>query len=1014
MLSIVTLFLLVCAVQAILMDYHHFSDFDRESNLKALLAGAKPSPRYWPVLLLDVCSQALFGLLILEILPITSSTDPLMRLLSALPFLILVFLLGTLWNHFLNAILIRLPDARNLARQLIGLLLGGIVIVAAILFAISIAIVPNFPFAWQLWLTGLPQILPLASLLFLGLFLLRQLAFFFRAIPVGGTYLHAAFSTFLLTFFIENCGQVIGKPLGLTAWPGLIGIQNIVLGTGIVGMLALFLASMLPGPKKQDDGLESLPLVTAQSEKIEPEMMVDDNLCKMSYGDLRVEMIHSPFGVRVLNSRDEIICQLADKGLSMDRVLYSYQSYPVLFTGNLLKSKWTINSRPINRPTYIRAEGNALIAELWDLKLRITFFASDIVRIEVAPGKTTTSAGESKALSIAFDAPSDAHYLGFGQRFTRIDQHGQEIPFLQEEGGVGYGMLRSILQPIFGKRGSFPSGEQATSFPVPFFLTSRENGPTCGIFWNSYLPAWVSAGKKGRTRLTVLENKLDLFVCTGPDAPAAIRQYTHLTGLPTPPPPWVFLPWKSRTGSITEEDVREDIHKFRELDIPLAHVGVEHWQEIRGSYEFSPRWYPKVDELVKEANQNGYRITAWQFPYMNEGSQTYREGVRNGFFLLNSLGLPYQQRIFQGAATVVDYTNPLASAWHEKLMAENLFGRGFQGTMTDYGESIPPDAIFANGMSGLEMRNAYPVLYVQAVQRAAQSILGEDHLNYPRAGFAASQRFINAQWQGDQDTAWDEGDGLPAAVRAMLNISMCGFPVIGSDIGGWHDWLTPFTTKELFLRWAEVGAYSPLMRAHGGPRGGNREPWRFDEETVEIYRRLSEEHVCLFPYLYSLAEDSKHTGFPLMRHPSLIWPNVPELYRVEDAWMLGEALYVAPVVNQGVTTRMIFLPPGGWWSLSENKPVEGGTEIRVDAPLGKTPLFLRRGFLLPRFAHAFDTFDETKNGRRGSFGDELEVWTYPGEETIQFELFDRSILTFKDGQGSLSGEPRKVEWKIFK
>jgi len=232
----------------------------------------------------------------------------------------------------------------------------------------------------------------------------------------------------------------------------------------------------------------------------------------------------------------------------------------------------------------------------------------------------------------------------------------------------------------------------------------------------------------------VLDDTLDLYVCAGPAPLDVIAQYTALTGRTDTPPAWVFLPWKTRTGPVTEDDTFEDMREFRKLNIPLAQVGIEHWQDIRGSYEFSKQWWPHIDDLIAKARADGYRVHIWHFPYMNAGATTHREGVKRGYFIRNRLGLPYQQRIFHGIATVVDHSNPRAAAWHAEIVAKTFHARGIQGVMTDYAESIPPDSVFYNGQSGLAMRNAYPVMYCEAMKRAASSVLGDDYVLYPRAG----------------------------------------------------------------------------------------------------------------------------------------------------------------------------------------------------------------------------------------------------------------------------------------
>jgi alpha-glucosidase (family GH31 glycosyl hydrolase) len=817
----------------------------------------------------------------------------------------------------------------------------------------------------------------------------------------------------------------------MLAWYGLQGLEGITLGLCALAVFWLALAWRLPGPQRRADAIDPPPLVVGQPADINPTIAITGNSATLASKRVQVHVTRAPFDVVVKDVHGQVLWQVAPGGFTRDLLLQKIISIPLLYTGNTFKFKWRAWSKPVTQVTHIEAQGNALIVTFKKAILRFTFHADDILRVEFNHTSRLTPHA-----SIAFLAPVDAHYLGFGQRFNRVDQRGEEVYFLVEEGGVGYAGLAPRLKHIFGERGTWPNGEQCTGFPVPFGLVSREHGPTIGLFWNTYHPSWITLpnyatcntqyairntqyairNTQYTSRLTVLDDHLDLYLCAGPTGLDAIRQYTALTGRPLVPPPWVMLPWKTRTGPVTEADTFEDIKRFRELDIPLAHVGIEHWQEIRGSYEFSRQWYPHIDDLIATARRNGMRITVWHFPYMNAGAATHREGVRRGCFLLNRLGLPYQQRIFHGIAAVIDYSNPHAAAWHESIVKRAFYTRGFHGAMTDYAESVPPDCVCYNGQSGLAMRNAYPVMYCESMQRAVRDVWGDDYVIYPRAGYAASQRYINVQWPGDQDTDWDDGDGLPAAVRAMLNVSLCGFPVHGSDIGGWYDWFTPITTKELYIRWAEVGAYSPLMRAHGGPIGRNREPWKFDAETVEIYRALSEEHVKLFPYLYSLACEAARTGAPIIRHPALLWPEQADLYKIEDAWMMGEALYIAPVVRQGQTRREVILLPGEWWSLTDNKPVSGPARITVDAPLGQTPRFLRRGYILPRFRRAFDTFDQpTGDGKAnvGSLDDDLEVWLYPSQGMAAFNLFDGTALRAEKQSRPESVGKRRVTWKIY-
>ncbi len=261
-----------------------------------------------------------------------------------------------------------------------------------------------------------------------------------------------------------------------------------------------FLRGDCLGAQKYADSVEPPPLVVAELASIKPSIAITEQGATLASASVRVEVTRAPFGVVVKNAQGQTLWQLAERGLTRDLVLQKILSIPVLYTGNTIKMEWRAFGQPVTEVTDIKAEDDALVISLRSATVRLSFHTGDVLRLEL-----DLLSSVLRHSSIAFMTPDDAHYLGFGQRFNKVDQCGEDIYFFVEEGGVGYEWTKTrlpwlypILRWLYGPRGSFPNGEQCTGFPVPFGLVSRERGPTVGLFWNTYKPSWIKTASRGQ------------------------------------------------------------------------------------------------------------------------------------------------------------------------------------------------------------------------------------------------------------------------------------------------------------------------------------------------------------------------------------------------------------------------------------------------------------------------------------------------------------------------------------
>ena len=273
-----------------------------------------------------------------------------------------------------------------------------------------------------------------------------------------------------------------------------------------------------------------------------------------------------------------------------------------------------------------------------------------------------------------------------------------------------------------------------------------------------------------------------------------------------------------------------------------------------------------------------------------------------------------------------------------------LINIGVDGFKTDDGEYIPYNAVFSNGLTGKDMHNLYPLLYNKATYEILKKINGEAIL-FARSGWAGSQKYP-AVWAGDQESSFNYRDGLPAVIIAGLSAALSGFTFWSHDIGGYR---TP-PDKEVFIRWAQFGCFTPIMQIHGQ----NREPWKFDGETVEIYRKYAKLHTSLFPYIYTYAKQASMGDLPIMRPLILEFPNDEKVYNCDYEYLFGDYFLVAPMYQSGIQ-RQVYLPEGLWYDYWDNKEYKGPTYIVYNAQLDKIPLFVKAGAIIPTLNESTDS-----------------------------------------------------------
>ncbi len=579
-----------------------------------------------------------------------------------------------------------------------------------------------------------------------------------------------------------------------------------------------------------------------------------------------------------------------------------------------------------------------------------------VVRLRsTATGKSNNDdkrAWNKTAMSFAF--PADEHVFGLGERYASVDHRGLSLYSWAEEAGLGNGEStpRNDKNPT-------PNGPSMTYFPVPFFLSSKGYGLHVNTTYRS--ETHLGSEQPDAMRIAVSAKALELVVYTQPDPLAVLDAYTRATGRPIAPPQWVFGP-RRRVGRGSMVSGVPEWKAIRDNKIPTTGLDdAVHFLPARSEVGIEA----ELKSWTETIHANGYKALCYYNPYVGKNkpvpSLDYDEGKAKGYFLLDEKGAPGITSFISGQlldVATIDLTKPAAVDWFHTLLKRSV-DLGYDGWMHDFGEYVGRKWTAGNGMNGEELHNLYPVLSAKAAHDFWQKQRPGDYLYFNRSGYTGTQAFTPAVWGGDPEATFDETQGLPASLRGGLNLAMVGVPYWGSDISGFKCFDTAPRDKEVFFRWSQMGAVSPIMMDQNQcyTLSGKLPKWHLwsDAESTKLYADMSRLHTRLQPYFLTLAREASTRGIPLMRHPFLLHPREPAAWTIEDSFFLGPALYASPVVRRGVREKKTWLPPGKKYvDLADNKIYAAG-DVVIPAPLDKLPLLLVEGELLPLLDPTIDT-----------------------------------------------------------
>ncbi|TCS41058.1 alpha-glucosidase [Reinekea marinisedimentorum] len=546
---------------------------------------------------------------------------------------------------------------------------------------------------------------------------------------------------------------------------------------------------------------------------------------------------------------------------------------------------------------------------------------------------------------IRVSATAEEKVYGCGEQLTYFNLRGKNFPLWSSEPGVGRNK-NSYVTFLADTKDKAGGDYYNTNYPQPTFVSDKKY--FCHLETTAY--ADFDFTNADFHELQCWNIPEYLLLDAEESFPALVENITDLFGRQPELPDWVLNGVILGIQGGTEITLNK-LQAAKDAGVEVAGAWCQDWQgkkvtsfgkRLRWNWEWDSEMYPDLDKKIFELKEQGIRFLGYINPYVLEDHSLYKEAESQGFLATKKDGSKYVVDFGEFYCGVVDFTNPEACEWYKGVIKTNMIDFGLDGWMGDFGEYLPTDCTLSNGVSAEIEHNKWPYRWAkvqhEAIEEAGKT---DDILFFMRAGGTGIQGYCHTLWGGDQLVDWCIDDGLASVIPAALSSGLMGNGIHHSDIGGYTTLHGCKRSKELFQRWAEMNAFTPIMRSHEGNRPDDNHQYDSDAETLAHLARMTKIFKHLKPYIKAASKENAEKGMPIQRPLFMHYEQDNEAYEIKFQYLFGRDLLVAPVYNQGEVEKEVYLPEDEWVHVWSGETYTGGW-VTVDAPIGRPAVFYRK------------------------------------------------------------------------